>query len=308
MVRMKRIFHRHQVNNSMIKFSDYLLLEKNSSVYYHDTNLNALDGILRNNKFALRSALLKGADSRTDNLKYPYFMSLSRNRANSYRVSGNVTLVLNGRELNSNYKVVPLDYWGQEFKKLGKAEMEDRLLSRKSIIPNAKRYIDEIHVYVGGDTIKNTNSNSIINTLTYYDNESDSGPKVYFYDNRKDLYHLNKKKSVSIDLTDVEIGYGVSYEESSLDKFSEFLDFVETGHTRKYYKEWLRNPSDFISSGVAELHNFYMNSSGVYGRMLTDRVVKMMRAENTSDPKQFFIKRYSKLTNTPEDKFVPYLR
>lgn len=290
----------------MINFTKFLLLEKNSSIYYHDTNTRALEQILVDNKFILRSALLKGADSRTDNLKYPYFMSLSRNRANSYRTFPSATLVMDGSLLNANYKVVPIDYWGQEFKKLGRAEMEDRLLSRNPIIKNAKKYIKEIHVYVDKHTLENEKQNSIYRILGYF--KDDDPIKVYYYDDRKAIYTLNKSKSVEKPDTENAGFVDRSRMENTYDKFSDFLDFLKTGHTSKYYKEWLRHPRDFVYSGDSELHNFYNDSGTMQGRQLVARLVEMMRAEKTSNPREFLIKRYSKITKTPEETVRLYLK
>ncbi len=284
------------------KLARLLFCEGNQQKYYHETSYTNLMSILRDDKFVLRNSLLKGAESRDSAIKKPYFMSLSRVPGNSYRDYPFVTLVLNGRLLNANYSIKPFDYWGPEFKKMGKSEAEERIFSENPVIPNANKYIEEIHVFVDKKEFnKPSTMLDVIRHLTFY--KKDGPVKVYFYDDRKALYSLDKRKAINVSTDDITGDY-MPYSrnnEKKLDYISSFLSFMESGKAespkdQKDFRNLLRYPQDWVLGKESDFHNFYTNSSGGYGRHLNQRLVSLMKEDKVTTLRALLISRWKKLT------------
>jgi len=133
------------------------LTEGLSSVLYHTTFLKNVASILETDEFRLTPSFKNSAEFRIGSKKL-FFLSTSRAKDNDYNntkfanafFSDEIAciLVLDGKALSNNYSGNPVDYWQTYDKKYlsKKTEMEDRIYSDKPIIPNAKRYIREIHV------------------------------------------------------------------------------------------------------------------------------------------------------------------
>lgn len=134
-----------------------MLFEETRDVIYHATNLPNLKNILETNSFILTSIIGAPSEEKITPPKKYYFLSLSRSKLGSYHTknlfASSVLLVLNYDKLRKNYKIFPVDYW--EGKKLEKEdEMEERLVSEKPEIPNAKNFIEEIHIYVNREELE----------------------------------------------------------------------------------------------------------------------------------------------------------
>ena len=128
----------------MKSFKEYFinLQESVSDIVWHYSN-NPYE-ILKSNKFGLSSE--SGSDV-TKSGK-PFYLSLSRSKSGSYSNNPRgIIFKLDGAKLNNKYKGFPFDYWaGSGFKNRsqGNSEMEDRLASKNSEIPNARDYILEV--------------------------------------------------------------------------------------------------------------------------------------------------------------------
>ena len=105
----------------MITKFDNFLTESLSDILYHRTNFFSLMNILNLNKILLSSPLSatgsetgQGADTYN---KKTYFLSFSRTKnlylgyKKSITGSGNVTIVFDGKSLNTKYKGGSVDYW-----------------------------------------------------------------------------------------------------------------------------------------------------------------------------------------------------
>lgn len=91
-----------------------------STGLYHATHLANADEIFRANRFVLSS---KGADaSNIHSIQNPrahwYYLSCSTSRYNPYAYTQGMGVVfsLNSEAVRNNYKVIPIDYWGREFR------------------------------------------------------------------------------------------------------------------------------------------------------------------------------------------------
>lgn len=131
------------------------LLSEAQRHLFHSTELSALLGILHSN--ALRFTYSDGTYAEDSMSKgYPFYLSTSREKFGGYaRIPADrCELVLDGHKLERTGKVkfASVDYWGG----MGKgpsadAETEERLLSHEQLLPNAAKYIDEVHVYLYRD-------------------------------------------------------------------------------------------------------------------------------------------------------------
>jgi len=185
------------------------LLEGISSTVYHTTNLEALFKILESNTFKLASPKrfksINTIDTKIN--KGLYSMSLSRSKTGGFqkdsydkysKILTLVTLVLDGRKLGETIKGKPVDFWSISSGNKKKAqlpniereyydEQEDRLFSKKPIIPNAKSYIKSIHIlFLEGNEER-------IEKLV---KENQSIP-IYLYKNKKDMLLLRNGKRLN---------------------------------------------------------------------------------------------------------------
>lgn len=178
----------------MKTYYDYIT-ERLTSIVYHFTNFNNLLNILKTDEFVTTSVLGSGADYDVNKGKF-FFFSTTRSRNQGY-VNGDVKLVLNGDLLNRRYSGVAMDYWGYDFRKAGtRQEMEDRLITDESTIPNATKYILEIHI-LNDKKHSYIPSKQKISELWIACKRANI--PLYFYDERKYFNHQFKEKSIPVD-------------------------------------------------------------------------------------------------------------
>lgn len=134
-----------------------LLLERISSVVYHITGLSNLYNILVKDKFILTGKVGSEMDDLHSEL---FYFSTARSKHSYYvntRLETYKTIIeLDGDKINNRYKGKGVQYWDKgKNKVLGNnaridilkvSEMEDRILSNKSEIPNAKSYMKSISI------------------------------------------------------------------------------------------------------------------------------------------------------------------
>lgn len=154
------------------------------------------------NKFKLSTNIGSDADLNINKGKF-YFFSTTRSKTKQY--SGrNTKIVLDGRRLSNNYKGFAIDYWNysknpkdwsdkQSYINSLKdgEEHEDRIISDKPYIENAKNYIKEIHVFLDKFTIERI-TKKYINKIYQISNNI----PLYFYTNERDYLMEIKNKSV----------------------------------------------------------------------------------------------------------------
>lgn len=168
------------------------LNEGASDVLYHFTYPRNVINILKTNELNLTAAIGSKSDLDINKQKY-FFLSTTRSKNSGY-TGGTVKLVLDGRKLKYNNKITPVDYWQYSKKRsdwgsdadyttaLKSSEQEDRVVSNKSTIENARDYILEIHYY-SNDDIKD-----LIEVANKYN------IPLYIYDTEKDF--LNQTNPV----------------------------------------------------------------------------------------------------------------
>lgn len=267
-----------------MNFKEYYLLREAQSIYYHYTF--KLSDILESNVFELSNALLNSGENRflRDFSFGPYYLSLARNPTSSYKADS--ILVLDGDLLSQKYKITPLNYWNS---RTSDSEMEDRLWSKNVVIPNALKYIKEIHLYMSENHLLSRENPKIPNILKYLEKP------IYIYSNRKDLYLLNKKKSLNnVDYSKEDWeslnfkDYNFRNETRSEERDLELLQFLENLSEGKSYPRSFRGmwPMDFIDSIATKLSNI-SRKKGVLYREINTRLSNLMKKYNTTDLRSF---------------------
>jgi hypothetical protein len=226
-----------------------LVLEGVSAISYHFTSLNALYDILTKNEFKLTFSLGTDTDFKFNKNKFN-FMSLTRSKSSGYRI-GNVKLVIDSKGISNNYKIIPVDYWGSSSGL--DLEQEDRIISDKNTIPNAIKYIKEIHIYIKESHLHQYDNN-MINTINNISNSNNI--KVFYYNDRKNFL----------------------YQIKPIDK-SQLTDYIQTTNSNKYESDY--NLFDYeLASLVA--HNNENNYNAIID-YLKDDVNKLDRFKKEFD-------------------------
>jgi len=170
-----------------------------SSILYHYTTLKNAVSILVQKEFRLEkmenTEALEFVSTKDD--KPFYFLSTSRSKTGGYhanQISG-VIFVLDGIALGHNYKGQSVDFFHQYPKERPtdhrqQDEMEDRILSHKAVIPNANKYIKEIHLPLGSVSTRGFLENKMEYHATHLK------IPLYLYENEQDWLNLNKKKAI----------------------------------------------------------------------------------------------------------------
>lgn len=156
-----------------------ILLEGLSPTLYHSTrDLGDALNIMDKDKFILSGSLGSGVKYSDEEIKkYPYYFSMARTVQSTYikraLKSGGAVFELDGTKLGFNHKGGPIDYFGYQShssrlkiakqpktkyelpKKLPDPdsfffffEAEDRIRSKKKIIPDAHKYIKAVHFII----------------------------------------------------------------------------------------------------------------------------------------------------------------
>lgn len=184
-----------------------ILSEGLSKIVYHYTYTVKLLSILRMNKFATSSNLGSGSDARISGGKVFFF---STSRAKGMSGYGNrhgiVAIVLDGEKLNQRFKGFPIDYWNYSTKRsdykstsdyiraLQSNELEDRIVTNKPYIDNAKDYILEIHILarrINQDFLSKNEAREIL--------ELAGNIPVYFYEDENNFMLQNKAKAIPLE-------------------------------------------------------------------------------------------------------------
>lgn len=176
---------------------------------YHYTDLTRVAKIVSQNKFELTYA--KGADSgKYKNFKRNFYLSCSTIARGRYGTGsegryydGNFQSIieLDASKVSDNYKIIPVDYWNYpDQDRSGSSridETEDRIVARNPSIPNAKKYIIAVHIFIPkpkekedeGDKKRRVMYTDSINQI------AQSGVDYYLYDDIKYFTLLRREKA-----------------------------------------------------------------------------------------------------------------
>ena len=185
----------------------YPSLSASSAVLYHATDLPSARNIIHDNVFLLAPSATSGIEAeQAPSVSDVFFLSTTRSKVGAYTRSkarpGSVVLRLNGRALGSRYKVKPVDYWGTIDMKSTELrdtrnEREDRLFSRSAEIPNARKYVEEVHVWMPVDE----NSSLLRFVFDLFVDCKRGKIKFYAYNTEQDFLLQVKKNAVKLNFT-----------------------------------------------------------------------------------------------------------
>lgn len=166
-----------------------------SPILYHKTGIHNLIGILKSKKLDLSPSQRSSVEVNM-NREYPFYFSFGRTLTAKYnKLSvGTAQLVFDGNVLGSRHKFVPVDYWGEDYRKHsgGDYEQEDRLVSDKAKIDLIG--LKEVHCYLSGnlsDTQKRQSRTLLLLCKRM-------GVKLYVYTNQKAAQYMKRSESLPL--------------------------------------------------------------------------------------------------------------
>lgn len=155
-------------------------------ILYHFTQAEPAAQLLKEGRFRLSSAYLSDVEY-GHNKKRRFFLSTTRTRRNYFAGGGMSTVIfeLDGTRLRANYKMYPVNYWGDS--KL--SESEERLVSDVPYMP-LKPYVKSIHVSM--DKGHGSDYRKILLEARK------RGIEVYIYATQKDLVSMQPSRRIGI--------------------------------------------------------------------------------------------------------------
>ena len=179
-----------------------IISEGASDILYHFMFSHYVLDMLQKNKLNMVAAIGKDSDYKINKNKF-YYLSTTRSKSSGFR-KGDSKIVLDGRKIKQRYKITPVDYWNWPkndkqdtsayIYSMKSLEQEDRIVTDKPSIPNAKDYILGIHIYVRNKI--GTDVKKIIDIC-----EKENIP-IFIYDNQQNFFNQTKP----IDYTNYEYG------------------------------------------------------------------------------------------------------
>jgi signal peptidase I len=190
------------MNDEQMIWKVYLNLNESTNPLrtgYHLTQLKNLDDIIINNEFVLQDH-----HKAPDLVKNGYYMAYARSPRSTFFINsvyskkGSVAIIeLDIPKFANNYKIIPYD-WGVEYdeetkkpKRSYRDELEERILSKNKIIPNAMSYIKRIHIltHLPQEESESIPHNYNLKTFEY------APVDVFLYNNQKNFLLLNTNKA-----------------------------------------------------------------------------------------------------------------
>lgn len=176
-----------------------------SSILYHVSQIHNVRDMLTDNSIRLTPNFGTQAERGHEPEGKIYYLSTARSKTGSYgypvskHQKQSAMVVFDGQALMAaGYTGKAMDYWGPDFRALGKDEMEDRIFSKKPAIPNASKYIKEIHIlFDEDDTDHRTPFQArVVKDLGY--KAKRLGIPLYIYTDQQAFGLLNKAKSLPV--------------------------------------------------------------------------------------------------------------
>lgn len=292
------------------------LTEGISPVVYHSVSgITSLLSILEQDRFKLTAS--PGTDTERALQKGDrfYYLSTTRHKLGGYHLNPyqrGYMLNLDGAKLAQRYAGKPVDYWGPEWyknKEMGgkgpeEKEAEDRIYSYKPFIPNASKYIREIHILLDPEGYESQEEFGI-----YYRRlailAKKRGIPLFIYDNKQDWLTQNKAKATPITKIDI-ITKAKGKDRDQRDLYLHRRQYLapwielymapvgskiskEAERTR--YNYVLYGYSDSARSLAAEIHNAKSKPADETG---LETLLKIFRKEKIRSPQEYIDLLYDK--------------
>lgn len=280
-----------------------------SPIVYHFTRgpSNALS-ILKQNRFRLTASTGTKAERLLNKRNKQYYLSTTRRKLGGYHLQTTdvgVMFNLDGRKFAQNYTGQAASYWGPEFygapgthkKGFEQQESEDRIYSDDPFIPNAKKYIQEIHVMF---TPRGQEKRSDMGTdyrRLFIAAKSMNIP-IYLYDNEKNWLLQDKRKTINPAKV-AAIAKGNAKEKDQRRMFSQTYkhylgQWIElykapvgsklSDNAQRVKREVLYGYGDLHLTLASEIHNSRTKPADETG---LETLLQIFRKEKISNPQEF---------------------
>lgn len=283
------------------------ILEGISQILYHSTRAQGFGKIMQDNQFQLTpdlgSSLERGFRQGRDKL---YYFSTSRSRTGAYHYptkeysNGTVLFKLDGRKLMADgYTGAPLDYWAYPEMPTyaDNDEMEDRVYSKKPVIPNATRYITEIHIYYNPDVNATSTQTAPASLRAGAIAAKRAGIPVYVYNNIAAYNSLDPRRAAGAEV----LAGGTSGSQPSVLDQTNRKPFDE-------YTELLVAPRPKISRGAQMLLTDILSRDTDYSANTLDNLMLKYRKGPARPLLDQFVKRMQRLKLSTPDDVIAYIR
>lgn len=232
-----------------MRISDFLT-ESASAILYHYTGPVAALNIIRSGNFELSSVAGNKSEESYAPKGYPYFLSLARTKLGDYSKysgSGSTMFVLDGSWFNNHYIVKPIDYWSGFDRTDRHREAEDRVFSKKNVIPNTA--IKEIHVFL---TKFDERISPRVRELLILGKQNNI--KTFLYNDSDSFRLLDKRNSISIVDSGNILSGSIPLNTRTKDEMLGYQEYYK-GHGEKEGKKGLKkfHNRDSTMSGIVEL-------------------------------------------------------
>jgi len=270
-------------NTTALQRIKYYIEARVSDILYHSTGIWNVLSMLEENKIALTSSLGTGADAQQQSKGKYFFLSTTRSKLGQYHFpiskhqAGTCLIVLDGRQLMlDGFSGKPVDYWGPEYKR-SKNEMEDRIVSSKSEIKPATKYIKEIHIFFdtkedrSRDQYRLDNITRVLRKTLLLGKKNGIG--MFVYDDPQAFNLLNKAKTVSVADMNLETppqepGWVRGKRQDTFAPYTELLYKTDKSQLSKYAKQivdrhlglWSKN--EFRTIMESDIHNHRSGARG----------------------------------------------
>lgn len=282
------------------------ILEGISQVLYHSTRAPGFGKIMSDNQFQLTpdlgSSLERGFRKGQKKL---YYFSTSRSRTGAYHYptkeysNGTVLFKLDGSKLMADgFTGAPLDYWADPEMPTysDNDEMEDRIYSTKPAIPNAVKYITEIHIYYNPSVNATSTQTAPAALRQGAIAAKRAGIPTYVYTDINAYNQLKTSASAGVDvLSGPEVSIPSVLDQPSNQPFDE-------------YTELLSAPRPKLSTGAQRLLTDILSRDADYSSQTLDNLMlKYRKGPKRSLLDQFVRRMQSRNLHTP-DAVIDYIR
>lgn len=179
-------------------------------VYHFVRNMADALSILTQDKFKLGASSGTKSERALQKGQRQYYLSTTRHKFGGYHLGSSglgIMFNLDGKKLAQNYAGKAVDYWGADWygpeglqkKGYEQKEAEDRIYSHNPIIPNATKYIREIHLYLTpeGEELYKGNKVSLVALRRMLITAKRRNIPTFVYTTKDDWLRQDKRKAVN---------------------------------------------------------------------------------------------------------------
>jgi hypothetical protein len=281
---------------------------------YHSTGIDSMLNILKDDSIKLTFGA--GSEAETPIMKgRHFFLSMMRQKVGNYargRASyklypSNISCIihLDGVKLSKNYKIGPVDYWGGGRER---SEQEDRLVSNNDQIPQATKYIKDVHIYIPPDLEKEKLS---VATLIELDKLSKQKNVSIYYYSDINYFMQHRTSGATTNINDLFSTPELTDDELEHLKYREYIRTrPRTSYTDEMLRIWFDEPPNDKELKIrlinlfqrysyelmpvlgADVHNMKSNHTPVLAKLS-----KAMRQSKSKSFKDFIVKMQEKIKN-----------